>query len=102
VYRHGTVLASADQIASLVSYEIAAVDSALKQLELEKLVERSRISQGVCFFRFLAPTEAERRRRLWQLISLLENRVGRGLVVNQLKLDQRESRHEECLFDSGK
>jgi DNA-binding MarR family transcriptional regulator len=94
VYRHGLTLASANQIASLVGYEVARVDSALKQLEGEKLVERSRPSQGVFLFRFLAPTDAERKRCFRQLISLLESRVGRVLATNQLK-------PEECSHKSG-
>ena len=101
VYRHGITLASANQIASLVGYEVARVDSALKQLESEKLVERSRPSQGVFLFRFLAPTDAERKRCFRQLISLLESRVGRVLATNQLKPDRLESRLEECSHKSG-
>lgn len=101
MYRHSVTLASADQIAPLVGYEIAAVDSALRQLEHEKLMERSRCSQGVCFFRFLAPTDAERKRCLLRLISLLESRIGRVLAANQLKLGRLESRCEERSHRSG-
>jgi hypothetical protein len=42
VYRHGASLTSADQIARLVGYESTVVDGALKRLEREKLMERSR------------------------------------------------------------
>jgi DNA-binding GntR family transcriptional regulator len=78
-------LASASQIACLVGHETAAVDSALKQLEREKLMERSRPSEGVFVFRFQSPTDDERKRCLRHLISLLEGRVGRVLAVNHLK-----------------
>lgn len=94
MYRHGVTLASAEQIASLVGYEIAVVDSALEQLEREKLMERSRPSRGVCLFRFLAPTDAELRCCLKQLIGLLETRVGRVMVTKQLRLALPESRRE--------
>jgi hypothetical protein len=101
VYRHGVTLASADQIASLVGYETAAVDSALTRLALEKLVERSRPSHGVCFFRFLAPSDAERKRCFEQLLSLLENRVGRVLATNQLRLGHLESCGEQHSYKTG-
>jgi DNA-binding MarR family transcriptional regulator len=91
VYRHGVTLASVNQIASLVGYETAAVDSALTRLERQELVERSQSSDGVCFFRFLAPADAGRKGCFKQLVSLLEDRVGRVLAKNQLKLGQLES-----------
>jgi DNA-binding MarR family transcriptional regulator len=47
VYRHGASLTTADQIARLIGYESAVVSDALDRLEREKLIERSRPSQGV-------------------------------------------------------
>jgi hypothetical protein len=86
-----------NQIAPLVGHEIDAVESALRKLEHEKLMERSRPSQGVYLFRFLAPMDAERHRCLWQLISLLNSRIGRVSSASQLKVDQSESRSEKQL-----
>jgi DNA-binding MarR family transcriptional regulator len=102
VHRRGVTLASAGQIACLVGYEIAVVDSALDRLEREKLIERSRPSKGVFLFRFLAPIDAERKRFLQQLISMLESRVGRVLAANQLKSDRPESGSEEGSYRSRK
>ena len=51
VYRHGASLASTDQIARLLGYQSAVVGGALDRLERKKLVERSRPSQGVRFYR---------------------------------------------------
>src|ERR1700724_3709566 len=54
VYRHGASLASSDQIARLIGYESTVVRAALDRLESENLIERSRLSQGVRFYRILA------------------------------------------------
>ena len=85
VYRHGASLTSADQIARLVGYESTVVDGALKRLEREKLMERSRPSQGVRFYRILASMDAGHRRCLQQLVSLSESRAGRLLLAKRLK-----------------
>ena len=97
VYRRGVTLASVDQIASLVGHEIVSVESALKQLAREKLIERSRPFQGVFLFRFLAPMDAERQRCLQQLISILSSRIGRVLSANQLKVDSKRIVERETL-----
>ena len=86
MYRHGLILAKAEQIASLLGHEIASVNSALEQLEHEKLMKRSRVSRGVCLFRFLSPKDAVSRACLRQLVSTLESRVGRVMAVKELKL----------------
>jgi DNA-binding MarR family transcriptional regulator len=49
VYRHGASLTTADQIARLLGYESRVVSDVLDRLEREKLIERSRPSQGVFF-----------------------------------------------------
>ena len=54
VYRHGASLASSDQIAHLIGYESTVVRAALDRLESENLIERSRPSKGVRFYRILA------------------------------------------------
>ena len=86
MYRHSLILARSEQIASLVGHELTAVGCALQQLEREKLIKRSRSSQEVFLFRFLALEDAERKYCLRQLISLLESRVGRVTAVSELKL----------------
>jgi hypothetical protein len=101
IYRHNVTLASADHIAWLVGYEVAAVKSALHQLERAKLIERSRPSQGVFFCQVLYPKDPERKLRFGQLFRSLESRVGRELFTNQLKSDQSKSAREEHLGKSG-
>ena len=87
VYRHGASLASSDQIARLIGYESTVVRAALDRLENENLIERSRPSKGVRFYRILASTDAERQRRLQQIVSLSETRAGRLLLATRLKPD---------------
>src|SRR4029077_12913454 len=66
VYRHGASLASGDQIARLIGYESTVVRAALERLESQNLIERSRPSNGVRFYRILASTDAGRQRCLQQ------------------------------------
>src|ERR1700687_5491372 len=87
VYRHGASLASSDQIAHLIGYESTVVRAALDRLEGENLIERSRPSKGVRFYRILASTDAGRQRRLQQIVSLSETRAGRLLLAKWLKPD---------------
>src|ERR1700724_2337029 len=85
VYRHGAILASADQMARFIGYESTVVTAALGRLESENLIERSRRSDGVRFYRIVASTDAGRQRCLQQIISLSETRIGRLLLAKQLK-----------------
>ena len=87
VYRHGAILASADQMARLIGYESTVVTAALGRLESENLIERSRRSEGVRFYRIVASTDAGRQRCLQQIISLSETRVGRLLLAKRLEPD---------------
>src|SRR6202040_236259 len=87
VYRHGASLASGDQIARLIGYESTVVRAALERLESQNLIERSRPSNGVRFYRILASTDAGRQRCLQQIVSLSETRAGRLLLAKQLKPD---------------
>jgi hypothetical protein len=86
LYRHRASLASAEQIARLLGHPSKAVGLALERLESLKMVQRSRSSQGVRFYRFvsseaqLAPDSCFRR-----LLSLAENRPGRLLLVKHLR-----------------
>ena len=86
LYRHQFSLASAEQIARLLGYPSSAVGDSLDTLESLHLVQRSRSSQGVRFYRFvfseahIAPESCFR-----QLISLAEDRTGRLLLVKNLR-----------------
>lgn len=95
VYRHGASLTSVDQIARLSGYESTVVGAALDRLEREKLIDRSRPSQGVRFYRILAAKDARRRSCFEQLVSLSESRAGRLVLARLLKPVGLESEREE-------
>jgi DNA-binding MarR family transcriptional regulator len=95
VYRHGTSLTSPDQIALLIGYEGAVVAGTLDRLEREKLIERSRASQGVHCYRIVASTNDARQRCLQRLISLVETRAGRRLLAKHLMSVSRVSLEKE-------
>jgi DNA-binding MarR family transcriptional regulator len=98
VYRHGASLASSDHIARLIGYESTVVRAALDRLESEKLIARSRPSQGVRFYRILASTDAGRQRCLQQIVSLSETRAGRLLLAK--RLNPNGSNRDEKLLPS--
>ena len=100
VYRHGVSLTSIGQIASLVGYENGVVASALDRLEREKLIERSRPSQEVCFYRIYASMDAERQQCLQQLLSQSEGRAGRLLLAKRQAPVWSESGREEQSAES--
>jgi DNA-binding MarR family transcriptional regulator len=81
VYRHGVSLSSIGQIASLIGYESTVVADALDRLERKKLIERSRRSEHVCFYRIFASKDAGRQHCLQQLISRSEGHAGRLLLA---------------------
>jgi DNA-binding MarR family transcriptional regulator len=85
IYRHAVSLASADQIARLTGYENTVVSGALDRLEAEKLIQRSRVSRGMCVYRVLEPTNAERGHCLENLLRLSRSREGRVMMNKQLK-----------------
>jgi DNA-binding MarR family transcriptional regulator len=95
VYRHGASLTNADHIARLIGYESKVVSDVLDRLVREKLIERSRPSQGVYFYRILASTDAGYRRYLQQIISLSESRTGRLQLAERLKAVWSDSGREK-------
>jgi DNA-binding MarR family transcriptional regulator len=97
MYRHGTSLANAEQIARLIGYEGAIVARTLDWLEREKFIERSPGggSRGVHFYQMVVSTDARRQRCLLQLIRLSETRTGRLLLAKHLKPVRRRGLEKE-------
>ena len=86
IYRHGTSLASAEQIARLLGYDRAAVGAALDSLTTTGLLQRSRNSRGVRLYRFAAAAPDDiRRRSLEELMKMAEEREGRLLLIGHLR-----------------
>jgi hypothetical protein len=84
LYRHGTSLASAEQIALLLGYGKRVVGKALDSLVTLGLVQRSRSSQGVRLYRFSVPVDPTCRQSVAQLLKLSEKRSGRLIVARSL------------------
>jgi DNA-binding MarR family transcriptional regulator len=95
VCRHGASLTSADQIARLIGYPSVIVSDVLDRLEREKLIECSRPSRGVRFYRILASMDSGRWLRLQQLIGLAEYRAGRLKLAKRLKAPLSDSGRKE-------
>jgi DNA-binding MarR family transcriptional regulator len=95
VYRHGASLIGADQIARLIGYPSRIVSDVLDRLEHQKIIERSRPSHGVRFYRILALIDSEHWLCLRQLISLSESRAGRLQLAERLKSSLSDSRRKE-------
>jgi hypothetical protein len=85
VYQHGTSLCTAAQIAKLIGYDKVETAAALQKLETLGLIERSRVAQGVRFYRVPAPKDPFRQRCLLELMSLTQDRAGRLLLLKYLK-----------------
>ena len=102
VYRHGSSLTSTDQIARLVGHERTVVGAVLDRLQREKLIERSRLSQAVRFYRIVPSIDAERQRCLQHLATLSDSRAARLLLAKRLSREKNnrlslESEEKLCL-----
>lgn len=84
LYRHGTSLTSAAQMAHLLGDNKAAVGAALDRLESLGLIQRSRGSQGVRLYRISVPADPLRYSCFIELMNLAEKREGRLLLLKHL------------------
>jgi DNA-binding IclR family transcriptional regulator len=84
LYRHGTSLADAAQIALLVGYGKSAVGKGLASLVSLGLVRRSPLFRGVRLFRFAMPLDSIQQESMRQLLKLSQKRSGRLMVVRSL------------------
>jgi predicted transcriptional regulator len=85
LYRHSASLCTAAQIANLIGYDRAEIGPALQRLETLGLIQRSRVSQGIRFYRFSEPEEPSRQSSLLELMNLTHNRAGRLMLLRRLK-----------------
>jgi len=86
IHRHGTSIASAEQIARLLGYGNAPVGAALDGLASAGLVQRSRNAHGVRLYRCTANfADESRRRSLEELMKVAEERQGRLLILRHLQ-----------------
>jgi hypothetical protein len=92
LYRHVASLCTTAQIAPLIGYDRGEIAAALRKLEALGLIQRSRASQGIRFYRFSAPEEPSRHSCLVELMNLDQNREGRLLLLKHLKRPGLEPR----------
>jgi hypothetical protein len=85
LHHHAASLCTAAQIAHLIGYDRAEIGPALHRLETLGLIQRSRVSQGIRFYRFSEPEEPERQSSLLELMNLTHNRAGRLMLLKHLK-----------------
>jgi len=81
---HSASLCTVAQIAKLVGYDKVEIGPALHRLEALGLIQRSRVSQGIRFYRFSAPADS-RGSCLLELMTLTHNRAGRLMLLKYLK-----------------
>jgi predicted transcriptional regulator len=86
VYRHGTSLAGAEKISSLVGYDKATVGSALESLTVKGLVQRSRNTRGVRLYQSVRyAAEDPLQVALEVLLKVSDDRPGRLLLAGHLR-----------------
>src|SRR5712692_8215481 len=89
LYRHPISLFGAEYLACLLGYASGAVVAALDVLEGLRLVERSRVSQGVRLYRLTAPADPQRADALERLFALANSRVDRMALSKKLRAENR-------------
>ena len=89
LYRHPISLLGAEYLACLLGYASGPVVAALDVLEALRLVERSRVSQGVRLYRLTVPADPQRGDALERLFTLANSRVGRIALSKKLRAENR-------------
>jgi hypothetical protein len=89
LYRHPISLFGAEYLACLLGYASGPVVAALDVLEALRLVERSRVSQGVRLYRLTVPADPQRGDASERLFALADSRVGRMALSKTLRAENR-------------
>jgi hypothetical protein len=86
IHSHGTNIASAERISTLLGYDKLQIGVALDSLTSTGLVERSRNFHGVRCYRIAPGFENDSRRYSFQaLVEALKDRRGRLLLLRNLE-----------------
>src|SRR6266446_8273778 len=102
LYRHGTILTSAAQIANFLGHGSAPVIAALDRLESLGFIMRSRGSEGIRLYRFSVPKDPSRCSCFMELMILAEKRTGRLLLLQHLQRDRPPLSRSSGLRLAGK
>ena len=92
LYRHSISLVGAEYLACLLGYASGPVVAALDDLDSLRLVERSRVSQGVRLYRFTVPADPQRGDASERLFALANSRAGRVVLSKKLRAGDRTLR----------
>ena len=92
LYRHPISLFGAEYLACLLGYASGPVAAALDVLEALRLVERSRVSQGLQLFRLTVPADPQRGDASERLFALANSRAGRVVLSRKLRAGDRTPR----------
>ena len=85
LYRHQISLFGPECLAGLLGYASGPTVAALDVLESLRLVERSRVSEGVRLYRFTVPADPQRGDAWEQLFALANSRAGRVVLSKKLR-----------------
>ena len=89
LHHHPISLFGAESLACLVGYASGPVVAALDVLEALRLVERSRVSQGVRLYRLTVPADPQRADASERLLALANSRAGRMTLSKKLRAENR-------------
>jgi predicted transcriptional regulator len=84
----------ADHISRFMGYATAEVVAALDSLESSGLVERSRVSQGVCLYQLTAPADPTRSDASERLMTLADSHTVRLLLARRLRGSDRPDQNK--------
>ena len=85
LYRHPISLFGAEYLTGVLGSPSCDVVAALDVLESLRLVERSRVAQGVRMYRFSVPADPQRRDASERLFVLANSRAGRVVLSKKLR-----------------
>src|ERR1700726_4842223 len=85
LYRHQSSLVSAEHIARFLGHATAEVVAALDRLESSRLVDRSRVSQGVRLYQVTTLADPARRDALERLMTLADGHTVRPFLARRLR-----------------
>ncbi len=105
LYRHGLSLLGVEQISHSLNCDSATVGNALDRLESRKLIELSRSSKGVRFYKAAISSAGLPQSCVQQLEILTGNRSGRLMLRKILKPDTPEMvpevQSEQAIWKEG-
>ena len=92
--RHPSLLIGAENIPFFLGYATSEIDAALDSLESSKLVDRSRVSQGVRLYQVTALADPARRDALERLMTLADGHTVRLLLGRRQRGSDRPDQNK--------